>query len=320
MAVYLGVDFGTRTIEIYQRDKGIILREPNIAAVDSRGNVVAVGSEASLMRGRAPGTVTIRRPIVNGEMSDFNLTAEILDRCLEIAAPRQKKHIIAAVKYSLGISSRELLSRALSDCRTGRVKLVDSALAAHLGCGIELVEDEYSGNIVCDIGAGSIEAAYVRGGELLRVETAPFAGEAADTAIINYISARYGLALSPLAAREAKHKLSLESGDADPIVLTGLDKTTGMPKRLTVDSSELLTPCTPLFDSVSGVLLKLLANLPHHGASRSSAQRIVLVGGGAAIPGLAKHTGARIGREVTLAKEPLDCVANGLGVMLDNYK
>ena len=66
MAVYLGVDFGTRTVEIYQKDKGIVLREPNIAAVDAGGNVIAVGSEASLIRARAPGTVTIRRPIVNG--------------------------------------------------------------------------------------------------------------------------------------------------------------------------------------------------------------------------------------------------------------
>ena len=112
MAVYLVVDFGTRTVEIYQKDKGIILREPNIAAVDANGSVVAVGSEASLIRARAPGTVTIRRPIVNGEIIDFNLTAEVLDRYLEIVAPKQKKHVLCAVKYTFGTQSREYLTRA----------------------------------------------------------------------------------------------------------------------------------------------------------------------------------------------------------------
>ena len=323
MAVYLGVDFGTRTVEIYQKGKGIVLREPNVAAVDSRGNVIAVGSEATLIRARAPGTVTIRRPIVNGEVTDFNLTAEILDRCLEIVAPKQKKHVIAAVKYTLGANSREILTRALGDCRTGRVCLVDCAPAALLGSGVTPKEsdpDDYCGSIVCDIGAGSAEASYIRAGELLRVETASPAGDGADAAIVGLAARKYGLALSIAAAREAKHKLSLFTGDVSSLTLAGLDKTTGMPKRITVNSAELLQVCTPQTESVAAALIKLLANLPHHGASRSTADKIILTGGGALLPGIGEYLSERVGREVTLAKDPLDCVANGLGIMLDNYK
>ncbi len=320
MAVYLGVDLGTRTVEIYQKDKGIVLREPNIAAVDAGGNVIAVGSEASLIRARAPGTVTIRRPIVNGEITDFNLTAEILDRCLEIVAPKQKKHVVCAVKYALGSKSRELLTRALGDCRTGRVTLVDAALAALIGSGITACDtDEYSGDVVCDIGAGSVEASYIRRGEILRVDTVPFAGEAVDADIVNYMVRKYGLAISLAAAREAKHKLSLFGEDAD-ITLSGLDNMTGMPKRRTVTSAEILPICAHQTDGVANMLYKLLANLPQHGTLKSTAESIVLTGGGALLPGIGEYVSERIGRKVTVAREPLDCVANGLGRMLDNYK
>ncbi len=322
MAVYLGVDFGTRTVEIYQKDKGIVLREPNIAAVDANGTVIAVGSEASLIRARAPGTVTIRRPIVNGEIIDFNLTAEILDRYLEIVVPKQKKHILCAVKYAFGTQSREYLTRALGDCRTGKVALVDAALAAHKGSGVSTPEsdaDAYCGNIICDVGAGSTEAAYIRGGEILRVESLPLAGEATDTAIVNYAARRYGLAISPAAAREAKHNLSLRGNRSD-VTLSGLDKTTGMPKRRTVSAAELIPVCTHQTENVAIALSKLLANLPQHGTSKSTAESIVLSGGGALFDGIGEYISEKLGRTVTIADEPLDCVANGLGRMLDNYK
>lgn len=320
MAVYIGVDFGTRGIEIYQKDKGIILREPNVAAVDTKGNVVAVGSEALLIRGRAPGTVTIRRPLVNGDITDFGLAAEILDRCLEIAVPRVKKHVIAAAKYGFGGRSRELLTAALEDCRTGRVTLVDSALAALLGSGIESREDEresLSGNIVCDIGAGAVEASYIRAGELLRTETISGAGDASDAAIGAYIARKYGMAITANTAREAKHKLSLYAEDAIPLALTGLDSSTRMPKRVTVDSSELLQPCAPQIEGAVEAIETLLVNLPRNGASESTAERIVLVGGGAMLPGIGEYVSQKLGREVELAENPLDCTVLGLGMMLE---
>lgn len=323
MAVYLGVDFGTRAIKIYQKGKGIVLREPNIAAVDANGNVVAVGSEASLLRARAPGTVTIRRPLVNGEITDFNLTAEMLDRYLEIVAPKQKKHIIVAVSYTLGAKSREILTKALGDCRTGRIILVDCALAALQSVGIcaeNEGEDEYSGDIVCDIGAGFVEAAYIRGGEILRMETSPFAGEAADAAIVCHAARKYGVVISAAEAREAKHKLTLTPDSSQKVTLSGLNSLTGMPMKITLPLSELLGACAPQIRATADTVAKLLTNLPQHGTIKSSAGRIILTGGGAMLGGIAGYISAQIGREVTVATEPLDCVANGLGLMLDEYK
>ncbi|MBQ8551971.1 MAG: rod shape-determining protein [Clostridia bacterium] len=320
MAVYLGVDFGTRGIKICQKGKGIVLREPNVAAVDTEGNVIAVGTEALLIRGRAPGTVTVRRPILDGNITDFNLAAEILDHCLEIAAPRAKKHILAAAKYGLGSRNRELLQKALSDCRTGQVELVDSAPLSLLGSGFTPAEDEaeaLSGTIICDIGAGSVEASYIRAGELLRTETAIGAGDAADAGIVSYIRRNYGLAITQNSAREAKHKLSLYGSDDQALTFTGVDSSTGMPRRIEIAADALLECCTTQIDGAADTIAALINNLPRCGEDSSSVDRIIIVGGGAKLPGIGEYIEKSLGLTITVADEPLDCTVNGLSRMLN---
>lgn len=319
MAVYVGVDFGARCIEICEKNKGVILREPNLAAVDTKGNVIAVGSQALLVRGRAPGTVTIRRPVIGGTITDFNLAAEILDRCLEIAVPKAKKHVIAAVKYGFGVREREMIAAALHDCRTGKIKLVEASLAALLGAGIDVDSREtveLTGNIVCDIGADGIEAAYVRAGEILRIESRNEAGDAADAEIIRHVGRKYGVAISQAAAREAKHKLSLFADQTGEITVSGVDNATGMPRRVKLDSVELLQPCAPQIEGAVDAITRLLSNLPRHGENESAAERIILVGGGAMLEGIGEYVGERIGREVTVADEPLDAVSRGLCILM----
>ncbi len=314
------MDFGARCIEISQKDKGIILREPNLAAVDAKGNVIAVGSQALLVRTRAPGAVTIRRPLVNGTITDFNLCAEILDRCLEIAVPGAKKHVIAAVKHTFPGREREALISALNDCRVGKVKLVEAPIAALIGAGYESTayeRDSFGGSIVCDIGAQSIEAAYIRGGEILRVESSVNAGDAADGGICKYLASKHGISITLSAAREAKHKLSLYADESEELVISGIDGTTAMPRRVTVNSTELLQPCAAQIEGAVDVLDKLLKNLPKNGESESVAERIIIFGGGALMPGIDEYIAQRIEREVIVADEPLDCVSRGLCKLLE---
>lgn len=319
MAITLGVDFGTRNIEICDKERGIVLREPNVAAVDTKGNVIAVGTEALLIRGRAPGTVTIRRPIVDNNITDFNLAAEILDHCLEIAAPRTKKHILAAAKQGFGSRNRELLTRALGDCHTGKITLVESAVAAYLGCGLVPDESERetnSGTIICDVGAGSVEASYIRAGELMRTECIHGGADSADTAIIAYIRRKYSLSVTPADAREARHLLSLANLAPEPIDFAGIDGATGMPRRITVPAEELLNNCTPHIDDVINIISSILKNLPRQRGEESIADRIILVGGGALTEGIDEHLSEIFGRDITVADDPLDATARGLISML----
>ncbi len=323
MAVTIGLDFGTRSTEIYVKNKGIVLREPTIAAVDAKGNVIAVGTEALLIRGRAPGTVTIRRPIINNEIVDFNLAAETLDRFLEIAAPRSTKHVYAAAKYGFGSKNREMLFHALEDCRTGRIELIESPLASLLGSGLGLRADgetSYSGTIICDIGAGSIEASYIRGGELMRSDSRAGGGEAADNAIIAYIRRRYGVSITNVMAREVKHRLDLTAPEPEEMTLVGLDSSTGMPRRITISAEELFHPCAPQIDGAADAIKATIANLPHQGTVDASVDRIILVGGGAMLPGIADYISDIVGCEITTAENPLDSTVAGLGKMIEGIE
>ncbi len=320
MAVHLGVDFGTRSIKICRKGQGIVLREPNVAAVDTKGNVIAVGTEALLIRGRAPGTVTIRRPMIGGSITDFNLAAEILDHCLETAAPRARKHVLAAAKYGLGSRNRDLLGKALSDCRTGQIELVDSAPLSLAGSGFTPAVDEVealSGTVICDIGAGIIEASYIRAGELLRTETAIGAGDASDAGIVSYIRRNYGLAITQNSAREAKHKLSLYGTDGLMLTFTGVDSSTGMPRRIEVKADDLLECCAPQTDAAADAIAALINNLPRQGEDSSSIDRIIIVGGGANLPGISEYLEKSLELTITVADDPMDCTAKGLSTMLD---
>lgn len=323
MAVTIGLDFGTRSTEIYVKDKGIVLREPTVAAVDTKGNVVAVGTEAVLIRGRSPGTVTLRRPIVDNQIVDFNLAAETVDRFLEIAVPRTRKHVIAAAKHSFGSGNREMLRKAISDCRTGRVELVESPLASLLGSGFGLKsEDETadSGTILCDIGAGTVEASYVRGGEVMRSDSCTGGGEAADNGIITYLRRKYGLAITSIAARELKHQLDMTAEEASDLTISGLDGTTGMPRRITVSTDELFRPCSPQVDGAAEAIRAALSNLPRIGDAEASVDRIIIVGGGAAMPGMAAYLEDAVGREILIPENPLDCTVLGLGAMIEGHR
>ncbi len=317
MSVKLGLDFGARFIKIYKESEGIVLREPNVAAVDTHGNVIAVGTDAIMLSMRAPGTVTLRNPFESGSINDFNLTAELLDMFLERAAPKTKKNVTVAIKYSKGTNSREILRSALGDCNTGKITLVDSALAALKGCGIkEDHTDEFGGTLVCDVGASIVEVAYVRRGELMRADSSLRGGDFADLEICSYLRRRYDLAVMPAAARDAKHRLSLLGENEEKVTFSGVDVVTGMPARKEVTLAELIPVCQTYIDGVAALIETASANLPVHGENESRAEQLVLIGGGADMPGFAEYIADAVGYEIILPPSLTDCVALGLGEMI----
>lgn len=313
MPEIIGLDFGGCNTEIYVKGKGIVLREPSIAAVDTAGYVTAVGAEALLLRGRAPGSVSIRRPIRDSVIGDFNLTAEMLDRFLESAAPHRRKRVYAGVKCGIGSENRALIKNALADCRVSHSEFIDSPLAALAGSG---TSDE-GGVILCDIGAGSVEGAFIRGGDILRTETYFGGGRDADKAICAYLRRRYGLAVTKITAQAAKHKLDLSAENPEPITISGLDCSTGLPRRLKVPAMELLRCAAPQIKGAYDCVNAILSNLPRYAGKVDAVKCIVLVGGGALVPGIADYIAGLTECETIVAENPLDCVALGLGKLID---
>ena len=316
MSVYTGLDFGTSTTRICTADGGILLREPSCAAVDSRGSVVAVGTDAFLVEGRTPGAVTVRRPIRDSVAADFNLTAELLDHLLEAAVPKKRKQISAAVRCGVGEDNRALIKNALLDCRVSKVDFVDAPFAALEGFYIDEDEriSEQESVILCDIGGGSVESAYIRGGEILRTETYFGGGTEADSTICAYLRRHYGIAVPKLEAQSAKHKLDLTGASSPEITLSGVDTSTGLPKRVTVSMEELIKCAAPTIKSVAECVNAVLTNLPRYAGKPAEADRILLTGRGAELPGLSEYIAEELDTDVPVeaAEEPSDCVIRGL--------
>ena len=316
MKTVIGLDFGGSSTQIYVKGKGIVLREPSVAAVDATGKVVAVGAEALLIRGRAPGSVTIRRPIRDSVISDYNLTAEMLDKFIETAVPGGRKKVFVAVKCGVGDKDRQMIRSALSDCRTAGIEFVEAPIAALAGSGLT---DE-DGVLLCDIGAGSVECSFLRDGDILRTETYFGGGRDADKAICAYLRRRYGLAVTKIAASDAKQNLDLTVDEPEPRTLLGLDTSTGLPKRKKVSASELLRCSAPQIKGALDCVAAVRDNLPRYAGEVSTVGQVILVGGGAALPGIAGYIEAEVGIPTTAVEAPMDCVARGLGAMIENLK
>ena len=312
MAVTIGLDFGCGSTEIYVKGKGIVLREPSVAAVDNEGNVIAAGVEALLIRGRAPGSVTLRRPMRDSVISDFNLCAELLDRFLELAAPHHSKQVVIAVKCGIGGENRELIKNALLDCRVSSVEFVDAPLAALRGCELSTQD----GVIICDIGAGSIESSYIRDGDILRTETYFGGGSEADQSICDYTHRRYGLVPTQQDACAAKQLLDMNNVERR-IALTGRDSSTGMPRRIEIRSSELIHAAAPQIKGASDNITAVLSNLPRYAGKAASAGSLVLVGGGALLSGIAEYISEAVGMEAIVAEAPADAIVRGLGQLIE---
>lgn len=313
MKTIIGIDFGGSSTEIYVKGKGIVLREPSIAAVDAVGNVVAVGAESLLIRGRVPGSVTIRRPIRDSVICDFNLTAEMLDKFIETAVPNGRKKVYVSVKCGVGEKDRQMIKAALSDCRVSGCEFVEAPKAALLGSGYT---DE-NGVIICDIGAGSVECSFLRDGDILRTETYFGGGRDADKAICAYLRRRYGLAVTKIAASAAKHKLDLTAENSEPITLSGLDTSTGLPKSRKIASSEIMRCSAPQIKGALDCITAIKNNLPRYAGVESTAERVILVGGGAALPGIAEYISSEIGTDTVAVEQPMDCVITGLGKIIE---
>ncbi len=318
MAVTIGLDLGNDNTRICLAGEGIILNEPSVAAVDAEGNVLSVGRRALLTASRAPGTVTLRRPLENGVISDFDLTAEVLDRFLETAVPRTRKNVIAAVRCGLGRESRDLLFDALDDCSTGKISLIESPLCAAKYFGLRPDGDGgRDGAILCDVGADGTEAVYLRGRDFLRVVNGFPGGNGADSSIRDRLRRKYGLVVSPESAREAKHRLDLTSADRQPVTMRGLDAATGMPKQTEIPLTDLLNGAAPQIIGPKQCLERLLTNLPKQGGTESVAEKIYLYGGGVSLPGAGRYIGAKLERGITLAEQPGTAVIAGLQALLE---
>ena len=317
----IGIDLGTATVIAYVKGKGIVLREPSVVAVDrNSGDVLAVGQEARRMLGRTPGNIIATRPLREGVISDYTVTEKMLKYFINIVCGK----FIFAPRIMICIPSQvtEVEKRAVIDAASQagarKVYLIEEPIAAAIGAGIDISKP--CGNMIVDIGGGTTHGAVISLGGSVVSTSLKVAGDKLDEAIVKYIKRKHNIMIGERTAEDLKINIGcvypkIQDMEMD---IRGRDLATGLPKTVTIYSSEMLEaliePAMMIVDAVHSVLEKTPPEL----ASDISDRGIYMTGGGCLVDGLDKLLQEKTGINVMIAEDAVSCVALGTGKALDN--
>ena len=317
----IGIDLGTANTLVFLKGKGIILREPSVVAVDMRSdNVLAVGSQAKEMIGRTPDSIMAVRPLKDGVIADYRITAKMLQHFIRKAVKPgifSKPRVVICLPTGVTEVERKAVEDAAYQVGAkAPVILIDEAMAAAIGAGLPV--DEPTGSMVVDIGGGTSEVAVISLGDIVTACSVRVAGDKFDESIMTYIKKKFNLLIGDRTAEEIK----LTIGSAYPMneeksmTVKGRNLYDGLPKDITLTSQEvrdaLADPLNTIVEAVKTTLEKtppeLSADIIDHG--------IVITGGGAKLKGIDMLIMQQTGMPVHIAENPLDCVAHGAGKRL----
>ncbi len=317
----IGIDLGTANTLVYVKDRGIVLREPSVVAIQAGAKrVLAVGEEAKRMLGRTPGNIVAIRPMKAGVIADFEITEAMLRYFIKKIHNRKKvvrPRIIIAVPSDI----TEVEKRAVKDSATHagarEVFLIEEPMAAAIGVGLP-VQDP-AGNMIVDIGGGTTEVALISLAGIVFSRSVRVGGDEMDECIVQYMKRVYNLMIGERTAEEIKIAL----GSAFPIEeettmeVKGRDLVAGLPKTLTITSEEIREALQEPVSSIVDAIRITLERCPPELSSDLVDRGMVLAGGGALLKGLDKLIAEQTGLPVHLADDPLSAVAEGTGVVLN---
>lgn len=320
----IGIDLGTANTLVYLKGHGIVINEPSVVVVNQKtGQIVAVGAEAKQMLGRTPGHVRAVRPIVDGVISDFEVTEEMLSYLIGKAEKMSKKFIRPRVLVGVptGITNVEI--RAVEDAARSagarEVHIIEEPMSAAVG--IRLPVKDAVGSVVVDIGGGTTDVAVISLSGVVRSKNLKIAGDLLNTNIVNYMKDEFKLLIGERTAENVKIAIGSVI-DTEPMEaeVRGRDLVTGLPRQVIVTDSDIREAIMPsvlsLVDGIKEVLEttppELLSDIMHRG--------LVLSGGGALLRGLDVLLRNSLKIPIYVAEDPLTAVARGTGVILDDFE
>lgn len=315
----IGIDLGTSTIMIATEQQGVVLSQPSVGAVDTRsGSVIAVGEQALRMVGRTPSYIEIVRPLRDGVIQDHRMTNELIIRFVNevcrsrVAKPRVAVCVPAAIT---GIEADAVVESVMA-AGARNVYLVDEPVAAALGAGVDIRRPQ--GCMVVDIGGGSTDIAVISMGGRVRAASLPVAGNAFDNCIAQYVQEKFNLSIGPLTAEELKKQVACCTRSEFEAVMEvrGHSWETNLPGRRLVYTHDLYAPVQELAARIAATAHSVLEATPPELAADVARSGVLLTGGGSLLRGLASYLANELHVNVTLAPDPLNCVARGTAVSL----
>ena len=318
----LGIDLGTSNVLIYQKGKGIVLRQPAVVAIERTSKkVLAVGTEAYRMIGRTPGNVLALRPLRQGVVSDFELTNTMLRHFMSMVIGKRifgRPRVVLSVPSGVNEAEKSSLISILFDAGAKRTQLLDRPIAAAMGVGMDF-QKPY-GCMVVDMGAGVTDIAVLASGQVIEAASVCYGGDYFDDAIIRYLRKKHNLLIGERTAEDMKIKIGcvFPKDEEESMEVKGRCLLTGLPKEVTVTSTEMMDAFEEPVERIVETIHSVLERTPPELVADISDNGITMTGGGSLVAGFDKLITARTGIHTHIAEDAVSCVAIGTGKSLDS--
>ena len=320
----IGIDLGTANTLVYLKGQGIVINEPSVVAVNQKtGQIVAVGAEAKQMLGRTPGHIKAIRPLVDGVISDYEVTEEMLAYLIGKAEKISKKFFRPRVVIGVPSGITNVETRAVYDAAKSagarEVYIIEEPMAAAIG--IRLPIKDPVGSMVIDIGGGTTDIAIISLGGIVRSKNLKVAGDRLNTDIISYLKDEFKLLIGEKTAETIKIAIgSVSEGTFMEAEVRGRDLVTGLPREVIVTDSDIREAFAASISTLVDSVKEVLENTPPEILSDVMNRGIVLSGGGALLSGLDALLQNVLKIPIYVAEDPLTAVARGAGIVLDDIK
>ena len=320
----LGIDLGTANTLVFIKNKGIVVNEPSVVAINtSTKEVLAVGDEAKQMIGRTPGSIIAIRPMKDGVIADFETTQSMLKyfirKALQKGMSARPRVVVCVPSGVTEVEKRAVIEATISaGAKEKDAYLIEEPMAASIGAGLPV--EEPTGSMVVDIGGGTSEVAIISLGGIVTSKSLRVAGDKLDEYIVNYVKKEFNLAIGERTAEEIKIRVgSAYNPDVtQSLDVRGRDLVSGLPKTITVRAPEIKLAITEPITAIVDAIKFTLEKAPPELASDVMEMGIMLTGGGAMLKGLDELITHETGIPVNIATEPLNCVAVGTGMVLEH--
>ena len=317
----IGIDLGNSTTMICDRKGRIIVREPSVVAVDVKTKrVVATGTQAKQMIGRTPGSIVAVRPLKNGVIADFDMTADMLHSFIFRSDKRSmfsKTRVVISVPSGVTEVERRAVEDAVRSAGAQDVELIDEPMAAALGAGLPVYEP--TGSMIVDIGGGTTDVAVLSLGGKVKATSVRVAGNHYDDEILKHVRNKFSIAIGQRTAEQLKKNVACCPQKADfneTMEVKGRSLLTGLPIRVNVSTSDLYEPVMMLSEQIGTAAHQVLEKTPPELAGDLYRNGVVLTGGGAQLHGLPEYLSQELKVEVTVSPDPVNCVALGTAMSL----
>lgn len=319
----IGIDLGTANVLIYVSDKGIVLEEPSVVAIDNISNdILAVGKEARRMIGRTPSNIDVIRPLKDGVISNYEITEKMLSHFIEQIIEKKgfgrfvMPRIMVCVPTGVTAVEKKAVEDATKKAGAREVYIIEEPIAAAIGAGIDIAQP--NGSMVIDIGGGTTDIAVISLGGSVVSDSIKLGGDKFDQAIIKYIKKEFNVLIGERSAEKLKMEIGTAIKEEEPRTMnvSGRNLIKGLPVTIKVSSTDILEALNGCIEQIITATKNLLEKIPPELAADINETGIILTGGGAMLSGLDKRIEESTGIKVTLAHDPLSCVAKGTGLSL----